>query len=71
MDTPVSSTLCPLQAEMEDVVLCMAQYRGIALCLEIVLMPFKLQRPKNQKKNTINYHLSRMYPNIVGPRKRN
>jgi hypothetical protein len=27
-------------------------------------------RPKNQKKNTINYHLSRMYPLIVGPRKR-
>ncbi|KAH8594794.1 hypothetical protein B0O99DRAFT_624730 [Bisporella sp. PMI_857] len=22
------------------------------------------------KKNTINYHLSRMYPNLVGPRKR-
>jgi len=30
----------------------------------------RLQRPTNQKKNTINYHLSRMYPNIVGPRKR-
>ncbi|KAN0090534.1 hypothetical protein V8E51_019113 [Hyaloscypha variabilis] len=27
-------------------------------------------RPKTVKKNTINYHLSRMYPNIVGPRKR-
>ncbi|PSS24972.1 hypothetical protein M430DRAFT_133051 [Amorphotheca resinae ATCC 22711] len=27
-------------------------------------------KPKTQKKNTINYHLSRMYPNIVGPRKR-
>ncbi|KAF7902306.1 hypothetical protein EAF00_002209 [Botryotinia globosa] len=23
-----------------------------------------------QKKNTINYHLSRMYPKIVGPRKK-
>jgi hypothetical protein len=28
------------------------------------------QRPKTVKKNNINYHLSRMYPNIVGPRKR-
>lgn len=28
------------------------------------------QRDKNQKKNNINYHLSRMYPNIVGPHKR-
>ncbi|KAH8670188.1 hypothetical protein BGZ60DRAFT_406860 [Tricladium varicosporioides] len=27
-------------------------------------------RPKSQKKNTINYHLSRMYPKIVGPKKR-
>ncbi|KAF2434526.1 mitochondrial ribosomal protein 10 [Tothia fuscella] len=27
-------------------------------------------RPKNMKKNTINYHLSRMYPNIIGPHKR-
>lgn len=28
------------------------------------------QRDKNPKKNNINYHLSRMYPNIVGPHKR-
>ncbi|EKG13044.1 Ribosomal protein MRP10 mitochondrial [Macrophomina phaseolina MS6] len=28
-------------------------------------------RPKAQKKNSINYHLSRMYPKIVGPHKRN
>ncbi|CAG8958270.1 hypothetical protein HYFRA_00000625 [Hymenoscyphus fraxineus] len=28
------------------------------------------QRPKIQKKNTINHHLSRMYPKISGPRKR-
>ncbi|KAF2089732.1 mitochondrial 37S ribosomal protein YmS-T, partial [Saccharata proteae CBS 121410] len=27
-------------------------------------------RPKAQKKNSINYHLSRMYPNIIGPHKR-
>jgi hypothetical protein len=29
------------------------------------------QRNPNQKKNNINYHLSRMYPKIVGPHKRN
>lgn len=28
------------------------------------------QRDPNPKKNNINYHLSRMYPNIVGPHKR-
>ncbi|KAL1604393.1 40S ribosomal protein mrp10 [Nothophoma quercina] len=27
-------------------------------------------RDKNQKKNNINYHLSRMYPKIIGPHKR-
>ena len=31
---------------------------------------YGVQRPKDLKKNTINYHLSRMYPQIVGPRKR-
>ena len=29
-----------------------------------------MQRPKTVKKNNIYYNLSRMYPNIVGPRKR-
>ncbi|KAF2657945.1 mitochondrial 37S ribosomal protein YmS-T [Lophiostoma macrostomum CBS 122681] len=28
-------------------------------------------RNQNQGKNNINYHLSRMYPKIVGPHKRN
>ncbi|KKY13577.1 putative mitochondrial 37s ribosomal proteint [Diplodia seriata] len=27
-------------------------------------------RPATQKKNSINYHLSRMYPKLVGPHKR-
>ncbi|KAG9239714.1 hypothetical protein BJ875DRAFT_447444 [Amylocarpus encephaloides] len=27
-------------------------------------------RPKTQKKNTINHHLSRMYPKMSGPKKR-
>lgn len=28
-----------------------------------------IQKPKTQKKNTINYHLMRLYPKIRGPRK--
>ncbi len=28
------------------------------------------QKPKMQKKNTINYHLMRLYPKIRGPFKR-
>ena len=28
-----------------------------------------MQRPKAQKKNTINYHLMRLYPRISPPRK--
>ncbi|GAB7340225.1 hypothetical protein MBLNU457_6690t1 [Dothideomycetes sp. NU457] len=27
-------------------------------------------RPKSQKKSTINYHLSRLYPQMVGPHKK-
>ncbi|GAB1192101.1 hypothetical protein BDV32DRAFT_120847 [Aspergillus pseudonomiae] len=27
-------------------------------------------KPKSNKKNTINYHLMRMYPKVVGPKKR-
>jgi len=27
-------------------------------------------RPEKPKKSTINYHLSRMYPRLIGPRKR-
>ena len=29
-----------------------------------------IQRPKSQKKNTINYHLMRLYPKIVAPHKK-
>ena len=29
------------------------------------------QKSQGEKKNTINYHLSRMYPKIIGPHKRN
>lgn len=29
-----------------------------------------VQRPKAQKKNTINYHLSRLYPMMSGPQKK-
>ncbi|OQE75630.1 hypothetical protein PENNAL_c0072G04779 [Penicillium nalgiovense] len=27
-------------------------------------------KSKEQKKNTVNYHLMRMYPKVVGPRKK-
>ncbi|GAB1216392.1 hypothetical protein ATERTT37_005606 [Aspergillus terreus] len=27
-------------------------------------------KPKGNKKNTINYHLMRMYPKVVGPKKK-
>jgi hypothetical protein len=29
-----------------------------------------VQKPKGNKKNTINYHLMRMYPKVVGPQKK-
>lgn len=30
----------------------------------------KRQKPPKAAKNQVNYHLSRLYPKIVGPRKR-
>lgn len=35
----------------------------------IPLFPGK-QKSQGEKKNTINYHLMRMYPKVVGPQKR-
>lgn len=29
-----------------------------------------LQKSQEKKKNTVNYHLMRMYPKVVGPRKK-
>lgn len=29
-----------------------------------------IQKPQEKKKNTVNYHLMRMYPKVVGPRKK-
>lgn len=28
------------------------------------------QKSQDKKKNTVNYHLMRMYPKVVGPRKK-
>lgn len=30
-----------------------------------------VQKSKGTKKNTINYHLMRMFPKVAGPRKKN
>ena len=29
-----------------------------------------IQKPKSEKRNAINYHLMRMYPKVVGPKKK-
>ncbi|OBT88771.1 hypothetical protein VE02_02390 [Pseudogymnoascus sp. 03VT05] len=42
---------------------CTALETSLRVCMDT-------PRSKDLKKNTINYHLSRMYPQIVGPRKR-
>lgn len=36
----------------------------------MLMILFFIQKPKNKKKNTINYHLARFYPKLVGPRKK-
>ncbi|KAJ5183344.1 hypothetical protein N7492_000960 [Penicillium capsulatum] len=30
----------------------------------------RVQKSQEKKKNTVNYHLMRMYPKVVGPRKK-
>ncbi|KAF2400965.1 mitochondrial ribosomal protein 10 [Trichodelitschia bisporula] len=42
---------------------CIALEQSLRMCMDV-------KRPENNKKNTINYHLARMYPKIVGPQKR-
>ncbi|KAL2059417.1 hypothetical protein ABVK25_000710 [Lepraria finkii] len=42
---------------------CAALEQSLRACMDA-------PRPKGQKKNTINYHLMRLYPKIRGPTKR-
>lgn len=44
---------------------------GMCLLIPVAAVAHSMQRNPNQKKNNINYHLSRMYPKIIGPHKRN
>ncbi|KIN03605.1 hypothetical protein OIDMADRAFT_17948 [Oidiodendron maius Zn] len=71
---PNQSESNPCLAIMSSVLTCWASSgHTIAGCqaLENQLRTcMDAPRPVAQKKNTINYHLSRMYANIVGPRKR-
>ncbi|KAI4259252.1 MAG: hypothetical protein L6R42_004659 [Xanthoria sp. 1 TBL-2021] len=41
---------------------CMALEQSLRACMDQA-------KPKDQKKNTINYHLMRLYPNIRGAKK--
>lgn len=43
---------------------------GIGAQLLIVDVVCDLQKPMETKKSNINYHLSRFYPQIIGPHKR-
>ncbi|CAE6995947.1 37s ribosomal protein mitochondrial protein [Pyrenophora teres f. teres] len=45
--------------------------QGCALLEQKLRQCMDAPRNPNQKKNNINFHLSRMYPKIVGPHKRN
>ncbi|KAL6702912.1 40S ribosomal protein mrp10 [Coniothyrium glycines] len=44
--------------------------QGCALLEQKLRQCMDTPRNKNPKKNHINYHLSRMYPKIIGPHKR-
>lgn len=36
----------------------------------VLLTTHDAQKSQEKKKNTVNYHLMRMYPKVVGPRKK-
>lgn len=42
------------------------QFYGCA----VLLIRCRAQKSQEKKKNTVNYHLMRMYPKVVGPRKK-
>ncbi|TQB77346.1 hypothetical protein MPDQ_002983 [Monascus purpureus] len=55
---------------------CAALEQQLRQCMDAPFQPanelpfFEIQKPKTTKKNTINYHLMRMFPKVVGPQKR-
>ncbi|KZF24855.1 mitochondrial ribosomal protein 10 [Xylona heveae TC161] len=42
---------------------CVGLEQQLRMCMDT-------KKPKVEKRNTINYHLSRLYPKIIGPHKR-
>ncbi|RMZ74555.1 37S ribosomal MRP10 mitochondrial [Pyrenophora seminiperda CCB06] len=64
----------PCLGVMSSVLGCWASsgysVQGCALLEQKLRQCMDAPRNPNQKKNNINYHLSRMYPKIVGPHKR-
>ncbi|KAH8819933.1 hypothetical protein F5884DRAFT_762204 [Xylogone sp. PMI_703] len=71
---PNQSEANPCLAIMSSVLTCWASagynVAGCAALESQLRACMDAPRPQQQNKNTINYHLSRMYPKIVGPRKR-
>ncbi|KAI9800637.1 MAG: hypothetical protein M1825_003959 [Sarcosagium campestre] len=71
---PDSTAVNPCVAIMSSVLTCWASAgHTTAGCAEIENQLRRcMDGPANlsQKKNSINYHLSRLYPKIIGPHKR-
>ncbi|KAG9249233.1 hypothetical protein BJ878DRAFT_485328 [Calycina marina] len=71
---PNAGEVNPCLAIMSSVLTCWASAGyNVAGCQAIEMQLRQcMDAPKQpaRPKNTINYHLSRMYPNLVGPRKR-
>ncbi len=61
--SPPKNTACWASAG-HNIAGCAAVEEQLRACMDAPV-------PKQTKKNTINYHLMRLYPKIVGPRKRN
>ena len=62
--------VCGAGAVLEGVYGCAGKLALLSFPDYLLMLGTVEKRPKNQKKNNINYHLSRLYPKIIGPHKR-
>ncbi|PKY04351.1 37S ribosomal protein Mrp10, mitochondrial [Aspergillus campestris IBT 28561] len=71
---PNRQDLNPCQAIMSSMLSCWASsgytVEGCGALEQQLRSCMDEKRPKSNKQNTINYHLSRMYPKVVGPKKK-
>ncbi|KAL4778954.1 hypothetical protein BJX76DRAFT_107951 [Aspergillus varians] len=70
---PNTNELSPCAAVMTAMLSCWASSGPKEGCVALeqqLRECMDTQKPKGTKRNAINYHLMRMYPKVVGPKKK-